>query len=277
MRKKLVWLLAAVMAVSSVMLGGCGGKKVTAEGIVQEVNANMEKIKSFSGDMNMDMTIGFSDGTEEQEMALTASSTLEATTDPVITHMKMRIEMDLLGMSVDSDVYTQIDGDTTTSYTGVAGMWTKTEQTTPDAESVQELYAIAGDGTDMTLAEKTEKVGDKEVYVLTSIITGEEFQSMMNTMGNMTQGIDMDMSAMEANVTMKVFKDSMMPASVSIEMKDAGEGIEVDGIVVKMAMLMTVNYNEFDTVESITIPEEALAAETMDIGALTGETAEVQQ
>ena len=30
MRKKLVWLLAAVMVVSAVMLGGCGGKKVTA-------------------------------------------------------------------------------------------------------------------------------------------------------------------------------------------------------------------------------------------------------
>ncbi len=27
MRKKLVWLLAAVMVVSAVMLGGCGGKK----------------------------------------------------------------------------------------------------------------------------------------------------------------------------------------------------------------------------------------------------------
>ena len=33
MRKKLVWLLAAVMVVSAVMLGGCGGKKVTAESI----------------------------------------------------------------------------------------------------------------------------------------------------------------------------------------------------------------------------------------------------
>lgn len=31
MRKKLVWLLSAVMVVSAVMLGGCGGKKVTAE------------------------------------------------------------------------------------------------------------------------------------------------------------------------------------------------------------------------------------------------------
>ena len=49
MRKKLVWLLAAVMVVSAVMRGGCGGKKVTAESIIQDVNANMEKCKSFTG------------------------------------------------------------------------------------------------------------------------------------------------------------------------------------------------------------------------------------
>lgn len=49
MRKKLVWLLAAVMVVSAVMLGGCGGKKVTAESIIQEVNANMEKQILYRG------------------------------------------------------------------------------------------------------------------------------------------------------------------------------------------------------------------------------------
>lgn len=82
MRKKLVWLLSAVMVVSAVMLGGCGGKKVTAESIIQEVNANMEKCKSFTGDMNMDMTMGMSDGTEEQEISITMGGSLEATTDP---------------------------------------------------------------------------------------------------------------------------------------------------------------------------------------------------
>ncbi len=276
MRKKIVWLLAGVMLLSAVMLGGCGGKKVTAESIVQEVNANMEKAKSFSGDMNMDMTMGFSDGTEEQEMALNMEGTLEATIDPAVTHMNMTIDMDLLGMSVDSDIYTQVDGDTTTTYTGVAGMWTKTEQPTPDTEGVEELYAVVSDGKDMTLAENTEKVGDKEAYVLTSVITGEELQGMMEAMGDMTQGMGVDMSSMDANVTMKVYKDSMMPATISIDM-NSGEGIEVEGIVMKLSMLITVNYNEFNTIESITIPEEALAAEALDTSGLIDETAEVQK
>ena len=195
MRKKLVWLLSAVMVVSAVMLGGCGGKKVTAESIIQEVNANMEKCKSFTGDMNMDMTMGMSDGTEEQEISITMGGSLEATTDPVITHMD--VTMDMLGMSVDMDVYAQVEGEKTTTYTGVMGSWTKTEQETPDTAAMENLYTIAGDGKNMTLAEKTEKIGDREAYVLTSTITGEELAGLMNSMGgDMTQGLGVDLSSM---------------------------------------------------------------------------------
>lgn len=274
MRKKLVWLLSAVMVVSAVMLGGCGGKKVTAESIIQEVNANMEKCKSFTGDMNMDMNMGMSDGTEEQEISITMGGSLEATTDPVITHMD--VTMDMLGMSVDMDVYTQVEGDKTTTYTGVMGSWTKTEQETPDTAAMENLYTIAGDGKNMTLAEKTEKIGDREAYVLTSTITGEELAGLMNSMGgDMTQGLGVDLSSMEAVVNMKVYKDKMVPASVSVEMKDNGEGIEIDGIVMKLGMTMVMNYSDFDTIESITIPEEALAAELLDTDAMMAEESEL--
>ena len=274
MRKKLVWLLSAVMVVSAVMIGGCGGKKVTAESIIQEVNANMEKCKSFTGDMNMDMNMGMSDGTEEQEISITMGGSLEATTDPVITHMD--VTMDMLGMSVDMDVYTQVEGDKTTTYTGVMGSWTKTEQETPDTAAMENLYTIAGDGKNMTLAEKTEKIGDREAYVLTSTITGEELAGLMNSMGgDMTQGLGVDLSSMEAVVNMKVYKDKMVPASVSVEMKDNGEGIEIDGIVMKLGMTMVMNYSDFDTIESITIPEEALAAELLDTDAMMAEESEL--
>lgn len=274
MRKKLVWLLAAVMVVSAVMLGGCGGKKVTAESIIQEVNANMEKCKSFTGDMNMDKKMGMSDGTEEQEISITMGGSLEATTDPVITHMD--VTMDMLGMSVDMDVYAQVEGEKTTTYTGVMGSWTKTEQETPDTAAMENLYTIAGDGKNMTLAEKTEKIGDREAYVLTSTITGEELAGLMNSMGgDMTQGLGVDLSSMEAVVNMKVYKDKMVPASVSVEMKDNGEGIEIDGIVMKLGMTMVMNYSDFDTIESITIPEEALAAELLDTDAMMAEESEL--
>ena len=59
MRKKIVWLLASVMLLSAVALGGCG-KEVTAESLVKEANENMEKVKSFAGDMDMQMSMNVS-------------------------------------------------------------------------------------------------------------------------------------------------------------------------------------------------------------------------
>lgn len=55
MRKKLAWLLASVMILSAVALGGCGKKEATAESLVKQANENMEKVKSFAGDLDMQM------------------------------------------------------------------------------------------------------------------------------------------------------------------------------------------------------------------------------
>ena len=62
MRKKICWLLTSVMLLSAIMLGGCGAKteKLTAEGILEQVNTNMEKVRSVSGDMAMDMDMKIS-------------------------------------------------------------------------------------------------------------------------------------------------------------------------------------------------------------------------
>ena len=142
-----------------------------------------------------------------------------------------------------------------------------------DESSIQDMYAITEDGKDMTLSEETEKIGDREVYVLTSTITGEEFQEIMGVMENMTEGVgDMDWSNMQANVTMKIYKDTILPASVSIEMSDSGEGIESEGVTVKFNNLSVVmNYVDFDSVDSIEIPEEALAAKSVDSENILGE------
>ena len=150
--------------------------------------------------------------------------------------------------------------------------WMKSE-TGIDESSIQDMYSIAEDGKDMTLAEETEKIGDREVYVLTSTITGEEFQEIMGVMENMTEGVgDMDWSNMQANVTMKIYKDTILPASVSIEMSDSGEGIESEGVTVKFNNLSVVmNYVDFDSVDSIEIPEEALAAKSVDSENILGE------
>ena len=273
MRKKVGWLLASVMLLSAAALGGCSGsEKVTAESLVKEATENMEKAKSFAGDLDMDMSMAISSEGVTMDMDMGMDGTFECTTDPEIFHMSGTMDMSLLGLSMDMDMYTQIDGDKAVSYVGVMGEWMKSEESV-DENSMQEMYTIAGDGKDMTLAEETEKIDDREVYVLTSTITGEEFQEIMGVMDSMTEGLgEMDWSAMQADVTMKIYKDTVLPASVSIEMSDSGEGIESEGVVIKFKnMSLVMNYSDFDTIDSITIPDEALSAPSVDSGDLLGE------
>ena len=272
MRKKIVWLLAGVMLLSVAAFGGCGKKEVTAESLVKEANENMEKAKSYIGDMDMQMSMNISSEGVAMDMDMGMKGTIEYTAEPEIFHMKGTMDMSLLGLSMDMDIYSQVEDDKAIVYMGMMDEWMKSE-TEVDESSMQEIYTIAGDGKDMTLAEETEKIDDREVYVLTTTITGEEFEEIMGVMESMTEGVgEMNWSNVQANVTMKIYKDTVLPASVSIEMSDSGEGIESEGVSVKFNSISVVmNYTDFDSVDSITIPEEALAAHSVDNGDILGE------
>ena len=70
---------------------------------------------------------------------------------------------------------------------------------------------------------------------------------------------ELDLSGVEAAATLRVYKDEMLPAAVSVEISDAGSVVESDGTKMEIHSLsLELNYSEFDTIESIEIPEEAL-------------------
>lgn len=274
MRKKLVWGLVASLILSSAALGGCGKKEVNAESIVQQSNETMEKAKSFSADFNMEMEMSLSSGDQSMDMDMAMTGIMQATKDPEIVYMDVAMTSGLFGLSLDMDIYTQTEEDKIITYTGIAGEWMKTEQEGLSQSNLAELQKMFGSGKEMTLAEQTEKIGDKEVYVLTAAISGEELEKVMSAMGSMANGLDsMDLSQFQADTCMKVYKDTMLPASITLDMITNGEGVEVDGVVTKInKMTITVDYKEFDTIDSIEIPAEALAAETIDPNALLQET-----
>ncbi|MDY4835808.1 MAG: DUF6612 family protein [Frisingicoccus sp.] len=273
MRKKLVWVLVASIILSSAALGGCGKKEVTAESIVQQSNETMEKAKSFLADFNMEMEMSMSSGDQSMDMDMAMTGTMQATQDPEIVYMDVAMTSGLFGLSLDMDIYTQTEEDKVITYTGIAGEWMKTEQEGLSKSNLAELQKMFGSGKEMTLAEQTEKIGDKEVYVLTASISGEELEKVMSAMGSMANGLDsMDLSQFQADTCMKVYKDTMLPASITLDMITNGEGMEVDGVVTKInKMTITVDYKEFDTIDSIEIPAEALAAETIDANELLQE------
>ena len=100
------------------------------------------------------------------------------------------------------------------------------------------------------MQKETEKIDDKEVYVLTAGVSGESLNSFMGSVESMAEDAgELDLSGVEADVTLRVYKDEMLPAAVSVEISDAGSVVESDGTKMEIHSLsLELNYSEFDTI-----------------------------
>ena len=169
MRKKICWLLTSVMLLSAIMLGGCGAKteKLTAEGILEQVNTNMEKVRSVSGDMAMDMDMKISQSGLGMNLTAGLDCDLEMTMEPEVLHMSGKLDMSLLGLSMDIETYSVIEGDKAITYTKANNAWTQTEEAAEDSEigGMGDLFDSLSSETGLTLQEGTEKLGDKDSAV----------------------------------------------------------------------------------------------------------------
>lgn len=261
MGKRLCWGLAGVMILSAVMLGGCSSakEKLTAESILEQVKGNMESIQSVSGDVAMDMDMKISESGLGMNLSVGLDCAMEMTMEPEVIHVNGKLDMSLLGLSMDMEAYSVTEGDQAITYTKMNNAWTKSEGT---AAGMGDLFDSFSSEADLTLQESTEKIGDKEVYVLTGEVSGDEMDALVGEMDSFTEGIgEVDLSGIKANATLKVYKDEMLPASVNIEITETGDAVEADGVSVEInSMSVEMNYTEFDTIESIEVPEEALAA-----------------
>lgn len=265
MRKKLCWVLAGTMLLSAVIFGGCGTKKekLTAESILEQVNENMDNIQSVSGDMAMNVDMKISESGLGMNLSMGMDCDLEMTMEPEIVHMAGKLNLSLLGLSMDMESYTVTEGDKKTNYTKMNNVWEKSEEDAEDEAGVGELFDELSSASELTLQKETEKIDDKEVYVLTAGVSGESLNSFMGSVESMAEDAgELDLSGVEADVTLRVYKDEMLPAAVSVEISDAGSVVESDGTKMEIHSLsLELNYSEFDTIESIEIPEEALNSE----------------
>ena len=261
MGKRLCWGLAGVMILSAIMLGGCSSakEKLTAESILEQVKGNMESIQSVSGDVAMDMDMKISESGLGMNLSVGLDCAMEMTMEPEVIHVNGKLDMSLLGLSMDMEAYSVTEGDQAITYTKMNNAWTKSEGT---AAGMGDLFDSFSSESGLTLQESTEKIGDKEVYILTGEVSGDEMDALVGEMDSFTEGIgEVDLSGIKANATLKVYKDEMLPASVNIEITETGDAVEADGVSVEInSMSVEMNYTEFDTIESIEVPEEALAA-----------------
>lgn len=264
---KKLGMLAGVTLMLAGVLSGCGSK-VTADSLIKEAEVNIEKVASFAGDLNMEMGMGMKQDGVSMDMNITMDMDVEATVKPDEYHMDGSMSLSTLGMSMDMEVYGKEneDGTKLMTYTYSEGEWTKSEEDITDEPFAATMLNLNVDDSAMTLEKETEKVNDKDAYVLKTTVSGEEFAESEEAFGAIVSDSleGMDLSKLKAEVTIKIYKDSRLPASFVMEMTEGlGENatVESDGTEMSLtALKYSINFNEYDSVASIEVPAEAIAA-----------------
>ena len=300
---KLKKILAAFLAFLLVLsLCSCG--KMTPEKLMAGMAKALTKVESVSGTLNteldMDMLII---GTElNMEAAL---STNVAYSDSV-THTNGTYTVNLNGreaMDTPVESYTVIDGESVTNYYRTDGKWYKSSAESASAETasfdfstIKELLSSENLGT-VTLREELETLNGEEVYVMdidncryTQLALDFILPQIENSLGSIDFST-FDFSGIEMDLTIKVYKDSKLPAELTIDygdsltsvMKDAtdiiikgiGDQFDMGFDIISMIfgnleidiavpnVKAVINFKEYNN-SSVTVPDEALNAKEMD-------------
>ena len=151
-------LSAAVVLLAAVTLSGCG-EKVTAEGLMQEAAEKMAEVKSMKGVYDMDMTMGVSQSGISMDMDVSANMDFESTAEPSAMHCNMVMDMGMLGLSVETEMYVMMEEDQAVSYVCMGDQWMKQSAAMPDTASdtgmVLNLDTLFGENAALTLLDET--------------------------------------------------------------------------------------------------------------------------
>lgn len=270
MRKKYGVILAGALVMLACAVTGCN--KTTPEGLLKEAMDNSKKASSFEGALEMDMKMKIAQSGVSMDMEAAADLDITATNDPAAYHIKGNLDLDVMGLSMDMEMYgEEKDGQNITyTYDTQKEEWSKTvSEKTKDDDSnamILDLGTIVRKKNELKLAEKTEKENKQEVYVITTEVSGEDISDVMEATGDLMGDMaDLELSKAKADVTIRIYKESRLPASVSVKMENGPGGSLADdgnGTQVQLeSFSYAISFKEYNAVKKIAIPKEALRAE----------------
>ncbi|MBQ8830198.1 MAG: hypothetical protein IJ017_01210 [Oscillospiraceae bacterium] len=296
LKKILAVILSVLMLVS---LCACG--KMTAERLIADMAKALAEVDSFAGTMNMGMEMGISVMGESMDMSMTMDA--DVSYADKITYTKGTTTTAMAGQDdivVEMEGYSVTDGDTITTYTLTEGTWTKMEMPKPEMETSLDTVKMLIDPENLgkiVLQEELDTYDGREVYVLTisdcnypELATDYINSQMGSVFGDMDLS-EIDMSGIVMQVTLKVYKDTKLPAVLSVDFGDSMtsfmdsamdamigafsegmeglEGVDIGAIFEQLNMsfeipaaMTTVTFDEYN-IEPVVVPKEALDAEEL--------------
>lgn len=270
MRMKHKWAQMMILGGLTVAVAmGTGCKKETPDSLLKEAIKKQAEAKSVDGSMDMDMTMGMAQSGVSMELDMNLQMDMKMTQNPDAYHLKGSMGMDFMGLNVDMEMYGEEnkEGDKFTVYSMTNGTWQKYEEEKSEdvAETLANLDSFSAEG--LELEKDLVEVNGKKAYKMTGTIEGEELgdSGILDAVGEEMQ--DMDWSDVKAKISIWIYKDSKLPAALQIQVKDAPQ--TEDGAAAYLKSLnLKMEYKEYDKIDKIEVPKEALDAEelTDDLG-----------
>lgn len=256
-----------VCVMTMALFSGCA-TKATPENLLRDMEKNAEETKSAM--VNVKMNMGMTADSEEISMGIDMD--MESTTEPEASYAIGSVSVGMAGMNFDVELetYSVVEGEEYVTYTLMEDQWTRevsdAEELADEVGSITENMAEYADRFE--LSESLVTVNDQDCYELTGELDGDLIGDMMQTdMMDEFSGYDIDESVFSNMVfpcTIAIYQDSILPARVYVDMTDTFASLMEDAGISISECYMDITFMEYDTVDEITVPEEALS-EAVDV------------
>ena len=274
-KRKIALLIAALLFV--LCFAGCGLFAPTAGSLIKKMAENLEKAGSVKADVSMEYEGSVSYSMLTAPIGIKMDFDVEAVREPVVSHIKGKVDGSLYGFSIDVPVesYARQEGGEYVSYVKISnGAWSRQEPENSASES--DTAEAAGEGgtslidgktglallqkiisgeIKAELAEETEMICKKEAYRLDIEIGGEILQQLLEAASE---------SGTAAYVELWIYKEEKLPAQIRIDCAALGNTVmqtllkeeDYNGVTEKFELQAV--FTEYNTIDSMEIPEEVL-------------------
>lgn len=252
---------AAVLAM--LMLAGCE-KKPSPQELLADVQKNISDIESIQCNLGLDAAMSLG----EQSYSVGMDIDMDYIEKTETAHIKGNVSMNISGMDLGTDVeiYQVKEDQEYVMYTLMQGQWSKSIDENMGSAGKEILFNF-DDGSELfEVTASKAKINGKSCYKLEGKIRGEALEKLLeDDMMRSVSGMDIGSEEMlEAQLpcTIWIYRDSILPAKLSVDMKDivksaAGEpseGYEISECRVEITFL------KFNSLDKIEVPQEALEA-----------------
>ncbi|QQK81392.1 hypothetical protein HUG20_16740 [Salicibibacter cibi] len=251
-------------------------EEMDAEEVLSESMEAMDEINSYSGEMDIDQTISV-DG-EEMPMDMTMS--IDAVLDPMSFSQTMVTPDPMTGEEMEIEQYMDAEG---TIYMLDPEMdeWIMMDSSDLGLENIEDLEMSPQEQLEMmkAFASDLDVEEEEDRYALNVEGSGDEFMELIQefaAIGDPQMQEEMDQVEMDINaldyvmyIDKETFYQDEIEMNMEMEMEEGGQSME-------MSQEMQGTFSDFDEIDDIDIPEEAID-EAIDIEDLEGEMEEPEE